>query len=166
MSQLTTEAKGAIKANLELELKARSEKLSAMCEAQVASLRSRLERRVNRIPNSKRSMSITELLDVPITVPVKAPKLPPAKKEVAAAATQAPVPVRTTVQPAARKTRVAPSKPAPKPAPKTTRGKKRPSDDGDKENEELNVPKKRAKATTKPAPPAPRTTSTKYSCRF
>ncbi|KAL1603548.1 hypothetical protein SLS60_005136 [Paraconiothyrium brasiliense] len=156
MSHLTTEAKAAVKANLELELKARGEKLVAMCEAQVASLRSRLERRVNRIPNSKRDMSLLELLDPSTNGLAKAAKPSPAKRELAPAATHAPVPIRNATQPAARKTRAAPAKVAPKPAPKaTTRGKKRPSDDGDKENDELSVPKKRVKAATKPAAPAP-----------
>lgn len=129
-------------------VKARGEKLVAMCEAQVASLRSRLERRVNRIPNSKRNMSLVELLDPSANAPVKVAKPSPAKKENA----PAPVPVRAATQPAARKTRAPPAKAAPKPAPKPTiRGKKRPSDDGDKENEELNVPKKRVKPTAKTA---------------
>lgn len=141
-----------------------------MCEAQVASLRSRLERRVNRIPNSKRNMSLVELLDASTAAPVKVTKPSPAKKETAPALVLAPVPVRAAVPPAARKTRAAPAKAATKAAPKTTtRGKKRPSDDGDKENEELNVPKKRAKATTKPvAPtnaPAPAARSTRAASK-
>ncbi|KAF2437405.1 hypothetical protein P171DRAFT_492152 [Karstenula rhodostoma CBS 690.94] len=153
MSHLTAEAKAAVKDNLELELKARAEKLAAMCEAQVASLRSRLERRVNRIPNSKRTMNLLELLE-PSTA--KVTKSSPIKREAAPNAALASVPTRTATQPAARKTRAASAKTTAKPAPKATiRGKKRPSDDGDKENEELSVPKKRAKATTKPAAPAP-----------
>ncbi|KAF1975829.1 hypothetical protein BU23DRAFT_566487 [Bimuria novae-zelandiae CBS 107.79] len=156
MSHLTSEARAAIRANLELELKARGEKLVAMCEAQVASLRSRLERRVNRIPNSKRHMSLVELLDPAPNVPTKPTRSSPAKKEAASAPVHAPAPGRTAAQSAVRKTRAAPAKTAPKTAPKaTTRGKKRPSDDGDKENEELSVPKKRAKATAKPMGSAP-----------
>lgn len=139
-----------------------------MCEAQIASLRSRLERRVNRIPSSKRNMKLVDLLDAATTT-----KAAPAKKEVALAQP----PVRTVVPapaPAARKTRTAPAarkdapkpipaketrkptqpalqpalKPAAKTAPKTTRGTKRSSDEmGDnKENaNELAVPKKRTK---------------------
>ena len=172
MSHLTTEAKAALRTNLELEcrhaeapsispltvepVKARGAKLVAMCEAQVASLRSRLERRVNRIPNSKRSMSLVELLDPSNHVPVKLAKPSPVKKEIAPTPVLAPVPVRAAVQPAARKTKTAPAKDAPKTAPKTTtRGKKRTSDDGDKENEELSVPKKRVKAATKSVTSAP-----------
>ncbi|KAL5401850.1 hypothetical protein PMIN03_011165 [Paraphaeosphaeria minitans] len=165
MSHLTAEAKAAVRDNLQLELKARAEKLVAMCEAQVASLRSRLERRVNRIPNSKRTMTLLELLQPSASGPTKAAKTSPLKKEAEPTAVLAPVPTRTATQPAARKTRTAPAKTAPaaavaavapKPAPKAAvRGKKRPSDDGDKENEELNVPKKRVKATNKPAAPAP-----------
>jgi len=159
-------------------VKNRKEKLLAMCDAQVASLRSRLERRVNRIPASKRSMKLVDLLDgaLPAAKPVaaKAVRAAAAKKQaapppVAAPApapapvsAPAPVPTRPTAPAAAtRKTRAAPAppakkeapKPISKPAPKTARGKKRPSDDGDKENEELNMPKKRAKtvAPTKPA---------------
>lgn len=144
-----------------------------MCEAQVASLRSRLERRVNRIPNSKRSMSLVELLDPPSNVPAKVMRSSPAKKETAPAPVLAPVPVRAPVQPAVRKTKAAPPKAAPRAVSKATRGKKRPSDDGDKENEELNVPKKRAKATTKPAAsaqpaasaPAPASRSTRAASK-
>lgn len=135
-------------------VKAREEKLVAMCEAQVASLRSRLERRVNRIPTSKRSVSLVELLDPSVSTSAKVVKASPAKKEAATAL--APVPVRNVTQPAGRKTKTAPTKAVSKPAPKTnTRGKKRPSDDGDKENEELSIPKKRVKATAKAAQPAP-----------
>jgi outer membrane biosynthesis protein TonB len=164
-------------------VKSRKEKLQAMCEAQVASLRSRLDRRVNRIPASKRSMKLIDLLDaaLPAAKPVRAV---PAKKQVvpapvaapapaiASAPAPTPVPTRPTAPTAAtRKTRTAPApaakkeapKPASKPAPKTTRGKKRPSDDGDKENEELNVPKKRAK-TVAPAKPAA-TRSTRAASR-
>ncbi|KAF2682443.1 hypothetical protein K458DRAFT_419849 [Lentithecium fluviatile CBS 122367] len=139
-----------------------------MCEAQVASLRSRLERRVNRIPASKRSMKLVDLLDAALPAPAKHVRPAPAKKQVAPAPAPAPItaPVPIPTRPVApatatRKTRAPPApiakkeapKPVSKPAPKTTRGKKRPSDDGDKENEELSVPKKRAKtvAPTKPA---------------
>ncbi|KAK7183512.1 hypothetical protein DPSP01_008483 [Paraphaeosphaeria sporulosa] len=162
MSHLTVEAKAAVKDNLQLELKARAEKLVAMSEAQVASLRSRLERRVNRIPNSKRTMTLLELLEPSASGLTKVARTSPLKKEAAPNAVLAPVPTRTATQPAARKTRAAPAKAAPaaqvapKPAQKATvRGKKRPSDDGDKENEELSVPKKRVKAMAKPAAPAP-----------
>jgi hypothetical protein len=156
-----------------------------MCEAQCASLRSRLERRVNRVPATKRQMPLMELL---------APPPPPAKPAPipvkAAPAKKAPAPA-----PAARKTRAAPAtttsrpgtakeapKAAPKPAPKhapsrsitkaptATRGKKRSSDEvasEDKENAsaDLAVPKKRVRATTlkqpavsKPSAPAARST--------
>jgi outer membrane biosynthesis protein TonB len=152
-----------------------------MCEAQVASLRSRLERRVNRIPASKRSMKLVDLLDaaLPAAKPVAAKpvRAAPAKKQAAPAppaapapapvSAPAPVPTRPTAPAAAtRKTRAAPAppakrevtKPISKPAPKTTRGKKRPSDDGDKENEELDVPKKRAKTVAPAKPTATRST--------
>lgn len=78
---LSAEAKAAIIANFELEreffpspdhrpdanasfiVEARKEKLRAMCEAQCASLRSRLERRVNRIPANMRQMTLVDLLE-------------------------------------------------------------------------------------------------------
>lgn len=158
-----------------------------MCEAQCASLRSRLERRVNRVPATKRQMPLIELLaPPPPTKPAPAPvKATPIKK--------APVPAPAP----ARKTRAAPAtttskpatikelpKPVPKPATKHTysksapkvptipRGKKRSSDElasEDKENAsaDLAVPKKRVRAATtttkqpiasKPAAPAGRST--------
>ncbi|KAF1951866.1 hypothetical protein CC80DRAFT_597044 [Byssothecium circinans] len=175
---LSAEAKAAIRANLELELNARKEKLLAMCEAQCASLRSRLERRVNRIPASKRNMKLVDLLDASISAPAKVPaktttrtvKPAAARKEAPAPVqpTPAPVPTRAPnpAQPPAgvRKARAAPAKPVVKTtaakssikaATTSTRGKKRPSDDGEKENV-LDVPKKRAKTAAAPAPtPAP-----------
>lgn len=82
--RLTDEAKAAMIANLQLEGKnepflhsfqpspwliplpvnARKEKLRAQCEAQCASLQSRLERRVNRIPLTKRQALLLELYAV------------------------------------------------------------------------------------------------------
>jgi hypothetical protein len=178
---LTVEAKASMIANLELERKclptdtssaianvrftvnARKEKLRAMCEAQCASLRSRLERRVNRVPATKRQMSLIELIAPSLPAPKPAPvKAAPTK---AAAAKKAPAPA-----PATRKTRTAPAAPtitkapAPKPAvakpaPKqtATRGKKRGSDEmssEDKENAALDVPKKRVRAAVQKAPVA------------
>ncbi|KAF2729676.1 hypothetical protein EJ04DRAFT_568431 [Polyplosphaeria fusca] len=134
--QISAEAKASMMVNLELEINARREKLLSMCEAQVASLQSRLERRVNRIPASKRSMNVIELLDSTLHPPAKLAKAP--------------------VAPAPRATRAAPAKVEVKTAAKTTRGAKRSSDESDnKENSaELAVPKKRVKATV----PATRTT--------
>src|SRR5262245_10372301 len=132
-----------------------------MCEAQVASLRSRLERRVNRIPASKRNKKLIDLLDAANPVAAK----PAAKKDTATPPAPAPTRAAAPTTAVPRKTRAAPAKPAPKPAPKATRGKKRPSDDGDKENEELNVPKKRVKAAAPAKPTAPATTATTRSTR-
>jgi hypothetical protein len=142
----------------------RKEKLRAMCEAQCASLRSRLERRVNRVPATKRQMPLAELL----APPNLAPKPTTAK----AAPAKAAIPKKNAAPaPATRKTRTAATTAAPtktvakpaatKPMPKqtTSRGKKRGSDEmsnEDKENAALDVPKKRvarqkpAKSTTRP----------------
>ena len=179
---LTAEAKATMIANLELELNARKEKLRAMCEAQCASLRSRLERRVNRIPAAKRQMPLVEFLAPPAPAPVKAASTKTAPSK--ATATKKAIAAAPTTQPAAatatRKGRAAPTtskttalatkpapatKAAPKPAatksapkPTTTRGKKRGSDEmssEDKENTaELDVPKKRARAPVSKAPAA------------
>ncbi|KAF2013115.1 hypothetical protein BU24DRAFT_463936 [Aaosphaeria arxii CBS 175.79] len=62
-SKFSAEAKANMVVNLELELNARKDKLAAMCDAQVASLRSRLERRVNRVPSNKRSLKIVDLVN-------------------------------------------------------------------------------------------------------
>lgn len=124
-----------------------------MCEAQIASARSRLDRRINRIPSSKRSMKLMDLLEISKAAPSKNVRRGPVKNEAIPTVLPASAPVRPAVVPATRKTRAAPIKPAPKPAAKAFRGKKRPSDDGDKENEELNVPKKRVKVPVKAAPP-------------
>ncbi|KAH7379298.1 hypothetical protein DE146DRAFT_741068 [Phaeosphaeria sp. MPI-PUGE-AT-0046c] len=166
---MTAEAKAAMITNLELELKNRAEKLRAMCAAQCASLRSRLERRVNRVPATKRQMPLVELLapapPAPASKPATtraAPKAAATKKAAAAATT-----TTTTTAPPARKTRTAPTTAtitstkaaAPKAATTRTttkqpisRGKKRGSDEmssEDKENAALDVPKKRVRA---PAP--------------
>lgn len=126
----------------------RKEKLLAMCEAQCASLRSRIERRVNRVPSNKRNTKLIEFLEPTAQRPA------PTKKE--KESTVAPAPIGRRTRPAA--TTTAPAHP--KPAPKSTRGVKRSSDEisaEDKENNtELTVPKKRAKAA--PAPRATRTT--------
>jgi hypothetical protein len=153
---------------------ARKEKLLAMCEAQCASLRSRLERRVNRVPSNKRNIKLIDILEP--TPPQKAvskpaPKPAPAKKEkevplaplpplknrrTRPAQATAATPVSPVTKPAVRPA----PKPAPRPAPtKATRGVKRTSDEmsEDKENStELSIPMKRAKA----APATTRTTRT------
>ncbi|KAF2750925.1 hypothetical protein M011DRAFT_483824 [Sporormia fimetaria CBS 119925] len=155
---ISAEAKASMKANLEIEVAARKEKLLAMCEAQCASLRSRLERRVNRVPSNKRTIKLIDILEPPV-----APKAAPARKM------KEPVPapalngrrVRpappTAVSSQASTIKLAP-KPAPRAASKATRALKRASDEisaDDKENNtELAVPKKRVKA----AAPAPRAT--------
>lgn len=67
--KLTAEAKAAVIANLQLELDARKEKLRSQCEAQCASLQSRLERRINRIPPGKRQATLLEILAGPTAPP-------------------------------------------------------------------------------------------------
>lgn len=105
---LSADAKATMRANLELELKNRREKLLAMCDAQVASLRSRLERRVNRVPIKQRKLPLISLIEA--TAP------PKANKEAATA-------------PIVRKSRKAPEpaqKPTQKLAPKTQDASKPP----------------------------------------
>ncbi|KAF2270459.1 hypothetical protein CC78DRAFT_563843 [Lojkania enalia] len=133
---LSAEAKASMITNFKLELNARREKLASMYEAQAASLRSRLERRVNRIPSNKRNMKLIDFLDC-------SPPVPPA-------------PVKKEIAPAVKRTRAAPARPVPptrtvsKPAAKPARGTKRASDEISGENKEnaaeLAVPKKRTKA--------------------
>ncbi len=148
-----------------------------MCEAQCASLRSRLERRVNRVPATKRQLPLVELLappPPPQSKPAPAPvKAAPAKKvptkkapAVAPAPALAPAP-KTRAAPAATTSRPGTAKGAPKATTKpiakhaasksvpttSMRGKKRSSDEAaseDKENVsvDLAVPKKRARAAT------------------
>jgi hypothetical protein len=146
-------------------VKARREKLLAMCDAQCASLRSRLERRVNRVPNNKRKMKIIDILEPP--APQKAPVI---KKVQEAQIAPAPAPAQAPTQvPNGRRVRTAqtatypvpapPPKPTTKPITKSSRGVKRSSDEmssEDKENNsELNIPKKRVRAV-----PAKATTTT------
>lgn len=159
-----------------------------MCEAQCASLRSRLERRVNRVPATKRQMPLIELL-APPPPPVKSAPAPVKAAPTKKAPGPAPAPARKTrAAPATTTSRAGTVKEAPKPAPKPaakhtysksapkvptiTRGKKRSSDElasEDKENAtvDLAVPKKRVRAATtttkqpavtKPAAPAARST--------
>lgn len=116
-----------------------------MCEAQCASIRSRLERRVNRVPTNKRKIKLIEVLE-----PAPAPqKLAQVRKEKEPAPAPALNPRRTRPVPAAA------AAPAFKTTAKVVRGVKRTSDDisaEDKENNaELTIPKKRAKAVPAPA---------------
>jgi hypothetical protein len=186
----TAEAKANMLVNLQIEIDSRKEKLRAQCDAQCASMQSRLERRVNRIPTVTRQTTLLDLLKAsapaqPVAVPAPTIKTVPSKK------TSAPAP-------AARKTRnAAPANPIPsssapatsspdtrrvKPAPKTnkptptyaketktTRAKKRSSDEmsgEDKENTDLPVPKKRTRnVVQKPTPAAPTTRATRAASR-
>jgi hypothetical protein len=130
-----------------------------MCEAQCASLRSRLERRVNRVPATKRQMSLVELLAPANPAPKPtAAKAVPAKAAVTKKSV-APAPVirktRTATTAATTKTVVKPVATKPMPKQTTSRGKKRSSDEmsnEDKENAALDVPKKRVRAPAQKAP--------------
>ncbi|CAG5174164.1 uncharacterized protein ALTATR162_LOCUS7741 [Alternaria atra] len=190
---LTAEAKANMLANLQIEIDSRKEKLRAQYDAQCASMQSRLERRVNRIPTVTRQTTLLDLLKAsapaqPVAVPA------PTAKVVAPKKTSAPAPAPA---PAARKTRNAvptnPSssaaatsspdnrriKPVPKstkPTPayakatKGTRAKKRSSDEmsgTDKENAQLPVPKKRTRTVAQKPPPAaaPATRATRAASR-
>ncbi|KAH7123919.1 hypothetical protein B0J11DRAFT_530223 [Dendryphion nanum] len=104
---LSDEAKATIRANLELELNARKEKLLAMCEAQVASLRSRLERRINRVPTNKRNMKIMDLINASV----------PAKPTAAKKEAVAPAPANTRRARPAAQTAPPAAAPAPRAAP-------------------------------------------------
>ncbi|KAF1839921.1 uncharacterized protein K460DRAFT_360304 [Cucurbitaria berberidis CBS 394.84] len=176
---LTAEAKAAMVANLQLEIAARQEKLRAQCEAQCASLRSRLERRVNRIPPTKRQMLLVDLLDasLPAAKPTLAKTAPANKAPAPAPATRKTrtVPPATSSRSAAPKEEPKPAvaKTAPKPTitkeMKSTRGKKRGSDEvssEDKENAaELAVPKKRVRTATTKAPAAAKPAATTRTTR-
>jgi hypothetical protein len=135
-------------------------------------MRSRLERRVNRIPTTRRQMPLVELLTPAILAPKPAPtksvastKAAPTKKAPASATisttTTATAKTRTaranTAPSKSTAAKPVASKPAAKPT-TLTRGKKRSSDElssEDKENAALEVSKKRVRAPAqKPAAPA------------
>ncbi|KAF2869373.1 hypothetical protein BDV95DRAFT_620617 [Massariosphaeria phaeospora] len=124
---LTAEAKATMRANLELELATRREKLVAMCDAQCASLQSRLERRINRVPANKRHMNIMTFID---SFSAKAAAQAPTRKKEAASA----APALNN-----RKTRAAPARTA---AAANT-------------NEAFKAPRGASKAAAAPAAPAP-----------
>ena len=145
------------------------EKLGLMYKTQMDTLRSRLERRVNRIPNTWREQNILDLVD-------KHSGASEPKKTTAAP------PEQTAPRPVGRP-RVNPAMPPPQSIP--TKGVKRPRSackssllysftnllrsneiTSDKENqaEQLNMPKKRTKVTATRAvksPPEPAATATR-----
>jgi hypothetical protein len=151
-----------------------------MCEAQCASMRSRLERRINRVPATKRQMSLAELIapspPAAKTAPTKAaPVKTAAPKKAAAPApatrkTRAVVPANTITKVTVTKS---PTVAITNAGPKHTavRAKKRPSEEmssEDKENAALDVPKKRVRAATQKAPiptKAPTTRTTRAASR-
>lgn len=76
---LTAEAKANMLANLQIELNSRIEKLRSQCEAQCASMQSRLERRVNRIPVVTRQTTLANLLKASAPVQLITAPAPPTK---------------------------------------------------------------------------------------
>ncbi|KAF1912239.1 hypothetical protein BDU57DRAFT_357199 [Ampelomyces quisqualis] len=170
--------------NMKLELAARVEKLRAMEAAQRASMKARMERRVNRIPATLRNMTLRELLTPPSPEPAEPAYAAPTVAAITKQRTAVSVGAAPAPAPATRKTRAAPTataitktapaaktttKTASKPA--TTRTKKRSSDEMSSEDKEnaLDVPKKRVRGAQKaPAPTkstAPTTRTTRAASR-
>ncbi|KAF2435844.1 hypothetical protein EJ08DRAFT_645525 [Tothia fuscella] len=136
---ITLAQKQALIDNLQLEISERARKLRAQYALHAQGLRSRLEMRINRIPQSLRSTNIEELinkyseqLEAPKSKPVAA--LKPALAKSALRARSPPVVVQSS-------------------SPARTRGVKRSSNEmmagSDKENAQvdLDMPKKRTKVT-------------------
>jgi len=189
---ITAEAKANMLTNLQIEIDSRTEKLRAQCDAQCASMQSRLERRVNRIPVVTRQTTLLQLLKVSAPAPPVVVAAPPAKpaptKKATATATRkartaAPTNAATgsSSRPASSlEERVKPVAKATKPTPayakatKNTRAKKRSSDEmsgedkagEDKENTDLPVPKKRTRTIArKPSAPTATVRSTRAASR-
>jgi hypothetical protein len=204
---MTAEAKASLIKNFELESKyclylrsfesflicpveARRQKLRGMAAAQCASLRSRLERRVNRVPASKREVLLVDLLAPP--PPTPAPALPaksvptkvaPTKASAKTVPVSAPAPapapapatrrprsaLATASQKAVSKSTTTTSKPTSAKDAKSARAKKRGSDEisnEDKENAaELEVSKKRVRAATLKQPAVTKPASTGRATR-
>ncbi|EON61948.1 hypothetical protein W97_01166 [Coniosporium apollinis CBS 100218] len=137
---VTAAQKQALIDNLQLEITERARKLRAQYALHAQSLRSRLEMRVNRIPQSLRSTNIMELIDK-----YSEPSAPPATAVVPVAKPASQAAKRPVKVEASREVQIVPT-------PVRLQGKKRPSTEmshSDKENvhihEDLNLPKKRAK---------------------
>jgi hypothetical protein len=156
--------------------------LRSMSEAQCASLRSRLERRVNRVPASKRELLLIDLLAP--APPAPAPPVKSAPTKAAVSQKTVPKPTATAPVPTTRKPRsvlaTASQKAVTKPTAtasklssakdtRSVRTKKRGSDEissEDKENAaELAVPKKRARAATLKQPAVTKPASTGRATR-
>ncbi|KAF2146543.1 uncharacterized protein K452DRAFT_314803 [Aplosporella prunicola CBS 121167] len=136
--QITEAQKQALVDNLQLEVTERARKLRAQYGLLAQGLRSRLEMRVNRIPHALRKTNIQDLVS-------KNSEQPPAPT---ATNTITPIPVPVFVP--KKSQTVAPPKAAA--SPERTQSRKRSSNEIiDKENaqQELTVPKKRAKTTAK-----------------
>lgn len=145
-NSLSSEHKAAMILNLRDEVSTRAEKLGLMYRTQMETLRSRLERRVNRIPNTLRDVNILDLIDKHSNE---------AKRPTTATSEQ------STTRPVGRPRQKAPAQSTQ--TAKTKGNNKRSSNElsSDKENlaEELAVPKKRTKvaAGRTAAPQAART---------
>ncbi|KAL9072662.1 MAG: hypothetical protein Q9157_005015 [Trypethelium eluteriae] len=154
---ITQAQKQAIVDNLQLEVTERARKLRAQYALQVHGLRSRLEMRINRIPQALRKANLGDLLAKHLEQE-SAPKPDPSH-----ASTTVVPPVTKHLSPPKSKVEI--DKDATR-----TRGTKRTSNQmtsDDKENETANLamPKKRAKASGTSAAPArsTRTTSRKVN---
>ncbi|KAF2088097.1 hypothetical protein K490DRAFT_64772 [Saccharata proteae CBS 121410] len=144
VAKITEAQKQALMDNLQLEITERARKLRSQYGLLAQGLRSRLEMRVNRIPQALRKTNILELVekyseeqtarpDAPLPIPSKASAS------------------KALIQPAQTKDDGRSE------SPEFTRGKKRSSNDvfaSDKENvqQELSLPKKRTKTTAPKAP--------------
>lgn len=138
---ITADAKTNMIINLQIEIEARIEKLRAQCEAQCTSMRSRLERRVNRVPMVTRQTALVDLLKAsapkqPVIAPAPAEKTttaaPTTTVKTNTATTKA---AGTTTNTAGRKTRTA--------APSNASASSRPTSSHTSSQEE------RVKSTTK-----------------
>ncbi|CAG8959976.1 hypothetical protein HYFRA_00012693 [Hymenoscyphus fraxineus] len=123
---LTENQKRAIIENLQLEVTERARKLRAQYALQAQTMRARLEIRINRIPVAMRNMNIGELAAQHLALKQKAIAGSPAKNR---------------VEDIREKTRVSPS-----PRPKKRKSDEMSIDKENQENQEIEYPKKRARA--------------------
>ncbi|CAG8976359.1 hypothetical protein HYALB_00006132 [Hymenoscyphus albidus] len=135
---LTENQKRAIIENLQLEVTERARKLRAQYALQAQTMRARLEIRINRIPVAMRNMNIGELA---------AQHLALKQKSIAGS------PAKNRVEDIREKTRVSPS-----PRPKKRKSDEMSIDKENQENQEIEYPKKRARAPNPAGRPISRET--------
>ncbi len=185
LNGISAEAKAAMIANLQLEsecsflntkaaaddlfpVDARKEKLRAQCEAQCASLQSRLERRVNRIPAAKRQMLLADLLDGSIPTKSGPKKAPPVPPKAATRKQKHPTPAIPSAKPIIPNTKpklvVAPPKVRPVKEVGTTRTGKRPVKEIEGDNKENDAGNLESKKRIRAAPP-PNTRTTRANSK-